>query len=230
MDGNQHSPSNQPGNAKKYLLVTFLGVLLAAAVGSGVWYWQQQTINQQSTQINALESQVETLSSEKEQLATANEERGSQENEPEKQTEYRAEVGQFTLTVPSKYRVIQRSDGPGEGGPFTRILIAEETDTPGVYESSIWDKLVISANPMEATNSSFASKVESRLSNDRVLEEKKTTIDGVEAEVYLVGGISTMKKIYFVHNDIFYEIDMNANTDAANERLEVIKNGFQFSG
>lgn len=230
MDGNQHSPSNQPGNAKKYLLIVFLGVLIAVAAGSGAWYWQQQTINQQNTQINALQSQVETLISEKEQLATANKEQESQENEPEKQTEYQAEVGQFTLTVPSKYRVIQRHDGAGVGGPFTRILIAEETDAPGVYKSSIWDKLVISANPMEATNSSFASRVESKLSNDSVLEEKKTTIDGVEAEVYLVGGMTTMKRIYFTHNDIFYEIDMNANTDTANERLDVIKNGFQFSG
>ncbi len=203
--------------------MAFLAVLLVVAVGFGVWYWQQQTINEQNTRVNNLESQVEALNQEKEQSANTS------EDQEEKQTEYQAEVGKFTLTLPSEYKVIQQNDGGGEGGPSTQVLIAEETDSPGVYTSSIWSQIVLSANPMEATNSSFRDRVDNTLRNSNVLEKSTTTIDGVEAEVYLVGGLGTMKKIYFANNDIFYEIDMRANTDAANEKLEVIKNGFQFS-
>lgn len=223
METNQQNPANQTRNTKKYVLTAFLAVLLAIAVGFGVWYWQQQTINEQSARVNSLESQVETLNSEREKLAN------NSDDKEEKQTEYQAEVGKFALTLPSKYKVIQQNDGGGEGGPFTHVLIAEETANPGVFESSIWDKMTISADPMEATNSTFESKVEVKLRNDNVIEEKETTVDGVKAEVYLVGGLGTSKKIYFANNNIFYEIDMRANTDTANERLEAVKDGFRFN-
>lgn len=223
METKRQNSANQTGNMKKYVLTTFLLVLVLAAVGLGVWYWQQQTINEQNARVKDLENKVETLNSEKEKPTNTS------EDQEEKQTEYQAEVGKFTLTLPNKYKVIQQNDGGGEGGPSTHVLIAEETDTPGVFESSIWDKITISGIPMQATNTSFESRVKNKLSNSHVIEEKKTTIDGVQADVYLVGGLGTMKKIYFANNDIFYEIDMRANTDTANKRLDVIKNGFQFS-
>lgn len=231
MDTDKQNSVNKDRDAKRNLAIAILAVALAVIVGSGVWYWQQQTIDARNSRVNTLESQVETLNQEKEELAVAAEDKEKEEEKekekPDKRTVYKAEVGKFTLTLPSKYKVVQRNDGGGEGGPSTQILLAEETDDPGVYTSSIWDKFEVTAIPLQTV--SFRDRVNGKLRNANVIEESTTTINGVKAEVYKVGGLGTSKKIYFTNNGIFYSIDMGSDSDAANQRLEDVKDGFQFN-
>lgn len=233
MNTDEQNSVNKDRDTKRNLAIAILTVALTVIVGFGVWYWQQQTIDARNSRVNTLEGQVETLNQEKEELAVAAEEKEKKEKEeeeekPDKRTVYQAEVGKFTLTLPGKYKVVQRNDGGGEGGPSTQILLAEETDDSGVYASSIWDKFEISAIPLQTV--SFRDRVDGKLKNANVIEESTTTINGVNAEVYKVGGLGTAKKIYFTKNGIFYAIDMGSDSDAANQRLEDVKDGFQFNG
>lgn len=232
MEANEQNSVDKTRDTKRNLAIAILAVALAAIVGSGVWYWQQQTIDARESRVNNLESQVETLSQEKEKLAVAAEdekkkEEKEEEEKPDKRTVYKAEVGKFTLTLPSKYKIVQRNDGGGEGGPSTQLLLAEETDDPGVYNSSIWDKFEITAIPLQTI--SFRDRVDGKLENFNVTEESTTTINGVKAEVYKTGGFGATKKIYFTNNGIFYAIDIGSDSDTANQRLEDVKDGFQFN-
>lgn len=229
MDTNTQHSADQSRNTKKNLPIVILALVLAAAVGFGVWYWQQQVVDTQSSRVSNLESEVEALIQEKEQLATPEEGEEDENEEIDTQTVYQAEVGKFTLSLPNEYKVVQKNDGGGEGGASTRLLIAKTTDEAGVYTSSIGNEVTIFAMPLENRNVSYRESVDNRTSNETIIEQNTRTIDGMEAEVYVIGGIGTSKEIYFGNNDMLYEITVSGDTEEANKKLDAVIDGFQSS-
>lgn len=221
----QTQPPVKQSNSKQSALIVLVALLFAAAVGAGVWYWQQQTIDEQSARLNSQSEQAGTIDEVDQQDSTDAE----QVDRADTQTEYQAEVGNFSLALPDKYKVVQKNDGGGEGGPSTRISIVDETDNPGVYTSSLGEEIIIFARPLDPPHLTFRGSVDGRVSNESVIEESTTTVDGVEAEVYKLGGLGNYQRIFFSNNDIFYSIEVSSDNDLVNEKLDTVIDGFSFN-
>lgn len=218
-------PPVKQSNSKRNVLIVFVAVLFAAAVGAGVWYWQQQTIDEQSARLNSQSEQAGTIDEVDQQESTDAE----QVDKADTQTEYEAEVGKFSLALPDKHKVVQKNDGGGEGGPSTRISIVDETDNPGVYTSSLGEEIIIFARPLDPPHLTFRGSVDGRVSNESVMEESTTTVDGVEAEVYVLGGLGNYQRIFFSNDGIFYSIEVSSESDDANEKLDTVIDSFSFN-
>lgn len=231
----QQSTQSQSGNpektvkSKKGIAVALVVLILLSAAIAGVWYWKQQEVDSLSKQKNEVTNELSAAKVQKEKLSTKNEQLAKAADLPS-ETKYQAEVGKFSISLPVEYVVIEKSDSGGEGGPSTYIFIGDTTNEDGehnVVNSLIGNEVSVIARPISGL--SFRNHVDNGL--DGYAEPRKQnpiSVGGVDAEVYLGGGIGESKLVFFTANDIFYQITLE-NTDPANKKLDAIISDFKLN-
>jgi hypothetical protein len=197
------------------------GLVIAALAAAGVYYWQYQKVDDLDKKNASLTTQLDSVQK-------ASKSAQSSGKATSGTISYKAGVGKFTLTLPDKYAFIQRSDGPGEGGSSTMLLVGDSTSTPGTVESSIATSITLSAYGLHGMK--FRNLVDGDLESRSPYEKDVTVkIGGVDAESYKVGGLAAPKNIYFTKGDLFYKIEMSDTDAASNQKLAAIIAGFKFN-
>lgn len=198
----------------KMLIVISIVVLLLAAGGVGYFLLIKNSV--EPTKEN---ESVESTSTDAKPEST----------EQKTQISYSAEVGKFTLTLPSDYAIIKNHDGPGEGSKVTNLSIGKQLGT-GVIENETTTEIKINAIPIvSADGSTFDGYVASVLGQDQIISQSDTNFAGVTARVYVLDGLNENKRLFFSNNDIAYNIHLASNTEESNKILELIKAGFKFN-
>ncbi len=217
-------PQNQKKSLKKPLLV-LLALVLAGAVGYGVYVWQQTKLTESNVKLKDATSKLAQLSKESE---TSTETKTVSSG-----VKYTAKVGKFSITVPERYAVVSEIDGAGEGGEATILNIVDKTDNSGVFTDSNLNGFSVTAYPM-------AGSTYSKLVNDTLypastqLEYTKSptklVVSGVNAEDYtLTNGQYESRHIFFTKNGIFYYVELaQTNTETAT-KLDSFVKGFKFN-
>lgn len=213
----------KPSSGKKAkVLLSLAAVLLVAGLGStGYLYTQEKTDNKQlSSEVEDLDGKVESLKQE------AIEQAEGVEKKEALQTVYEAEVGKFTLTLPSEYYVVEEIDGGYEGGPITQASIGFPTEAENVISTDVFKTVEISARPSEQKN--FKADVENALGTDAKKVET-IKIDGVNADMYDVAGLSDSSALVFFNNKVFYKISSTVKSKDINKLIVEIVKGFKFN-
>ncbi len=207
---------------------------LVAAVAAGVWWWQQKSLSRLSSQKNDLSAKVAALTSEKNKLAAENKALAQSANPPAN-TVYKANVGKFTLTLPSKYVVVHRQDNARTGLPWLQLLIGEKTADYNVIEAPDLGGVTIDARLMDR-GENFRSAVDSDVSSAFGLPPSKKliptslTIDGTAAEVYTDTAFAQPpKRVYFTKNGMLYILAIKDGDSQAKPKLDAVIAGFKFN-
>lgn len=212
-----------PSGKKKRVLLSFAGIILLAGIGTtGYLYSQGKSDNKElNSQIADLSGQVESLKQEPQEKAQA--------AEPAKEmteTVYKADVGKFTLTLPSEYYIVEEIDGGYEGGPITKATIGFPTDENNVISTDIFKTIGIYARPSEQKN--FKSDVENEVGKD-AKKVKTVKIDGVDADLYDVPGLSDSRTLVFYKDKVFYSISSTIQDKNTDKLIDEIVKGFKFN-
>jgi len=204
-----------PKKAHGIALNLALCLVVVTAGVAGVYYWQHQKVNDLSKKNSSL---VLQLASAQKASKSSQSSGGSASNT----ISYKADVGKFTLTLPSKYAIVKTRDGGGEGRTQTSLEIGLATDTQGVV--SITPELPINIFAYDMKGSTFRALVDAQDTVKDSYDKSTLKIDGVDAEMYKAGGFAAPQAVYFTKNNIFYTIDMGD----ADPVLDAIIAGFKF--
>ena len=234
MEENQGSPVASPRKQTgKIAGIILLAALLLAAVGVGVWYWQQQEVNRLSQSNAQLRETVEAKEQKLKGLQKQ-EQRDRRTSESEEAsspgTEYTAEVGKFSLKLPAEYAIVEHIDGQFEGRA-TRLSVGtydEEDGIPTLYPTK---KVEITARPLRDHDnfSSVKQYAEKHLeSRDRLEGSDRAddvTIDGVRALAYDTPGIGHSQDLFFERNGLIYHMEVGEKDTSV---LDAVISGFSF--
>ncbi len=215
-------PGNTQTQSKSKTVITILATALLVLAGTGAWYWQYQKTNKLATDNENLTAQLaDAREDETAKMATG--------DKSKNETVYRAKIGKFTLALPSKYVVIERVDGGGEGGNSTSLLIGDDTSSEGVAASYIYTEISMQALELGPQGTTFREYVDGALSEENPTKLPSVKIDGVTAEVYQVAGLASPRVVYFSKGDIAYKISlMDDQSKSSIEKLDAIVAGFKF--
>lgn len=213
--GNQPIVPKKSSNAKKLFTLLSLLILLVVAVLLGYLYLTERESNRTlQAELNQTDKADNTSSP---VIAPA-------------QAKYSAEVGKFTLTLPSQRYITVDLDGGFEGGPATRLAVgtlsdkAEQTTlSPGHA------RVAVEAYPLLSW--SYEDRKASVIDSVDAVKQDPVTIDGVPAESYRLNGLFTDQKLFFKNNDLMYiitagNIDVEAN--GVQTMLDEVVKGFKF--
>jgi hypothetical protein len=202
---------------KAYIAVIIL--LLGAVIGLTVAYMMKES----STEVTT----AEVADDENQPESTETEPKSNLDDQSTDPQPYVAEVGQFTLTLPAPYVIIENWDSGFEGGPITQVAIGVQAD--GYIDSSI-NPVRITAQPTQVSGVTTLSDVEASLESQ--YEGQLTRLDDVEIDgepvlVHDIAGLFNERRYSFIHQDISYTISAWPDLDQAPGLDEVLEN-FRF--
>ncbi len=205
----------------KKILLSFAAVVLLAGFGTTGYLFTQEKSNarQLSAEVEDLNVKVESLKQdavEKAEVAEA---------EEASETVYKADVGKFTLTLPSEYYVVEEIDGGYEGGPITQAKIGFPTEAENVVSTDIFKTVEISARPSEQKD--FESDAKNAVGED-AKKVKTIKVDGVDADMYDVPGLSDSSALVFFNNKVFYKVSSAVKDKNTDKLINEVINGFKF--
>ncbi len=153
----------------------------------------------------------------------------STEPEPT-QTQFTAEIGKFTVTIPDEYIIIRQLDGNFEGGPSTAIEIAAKASEYGtnVYSQPPVEPVSLEALPGDSWQS-FDEYIDSSLGQSLDIKSgDDVVVDGVTAQVRYTDGLFATTSIFWEKNGLFYRLTSMSNLDIPQE-MQVVIDGFSFN-
>lgn len=220
--GNQPIPPSKPKSKKVFVWLGFVVIVFVATL-LGYLYYIERTTSQ------SLRDEI--------QLTASNTKASDNVSSPAiapAQAKYSANVGKFTLTLPSEYYVIVDLDGGFEGGPATQLSVGtQSTKAEQTIISPEHSRISISAHPL--AGDSYESRKTAAIEQTGVTEQTKvgvTKVDGTEAETYEFSGLFTQRVLYFAKNDIFYTItagNVEGETSLVQKDLDAVLKGFKFN-
>jgi hypothetical protein len=204
------------GKAKKVLIILLILILLGGLGYAGY------LLNKTKQAAKGLASQLTSLQEENAKLK----EQAAQPEAP-KEVTYEAEVGKFTLALDPKYAVIEELDGGAEGGSATQLTVALTTDTEGVIDANLGNKVSVRT----INGNSFEEAVDAALSDspEKTKLDETVTIDGATGEVYELSGLYESKAIFFASGGIFYQILADVDNEQTQAITDDIIEGFKFN-
>lgn len=189
-------------NSKLFVITTIILGLLAGVLGILLALEKQNAagiVQRAANQTSQIENKAQQDSS---SVPSASQE----EAKPVEKAFYRADIGQFELSLPSEYYIVRLLDGKGIGGSETELLIGKRANEgTNVVESSRYGNVTVEAYAME-NRGSFRELVESNTKDQNSKQLDNVTVDGVSAEVYELTGHDTGKVYFFSNEGIFYQI------------------------
>lgn len=214
----------------KILLTTLMVVVITAFLVLGYFYkTEKDNNNQLQNQLNSAKNKLD------------NSERNPVPKEinetttpliTEQNTVYKANAGKFTLSLPATYGIVKQHDGSGEGGAATLLLIGKKLGNSGIIHSDNYGRVEVEAFPDSSRSGTFEQRVQAKLQEfgGGSTKQTDTVIDGVNVQVYIVGGLFSNKFLLFIKNDVFYAIKLvNNEAPGVNEDLEEVIKGFKFN-
>ena len=202
---------------KKLIVAWILVVLMTAAAGAFAWlYFNKEAVPQEQADETTTETSEEANSEDEEEIAPSS-------------TAYEAEVGKFALQLDPSYVVIERLDGPFEGGPATSIDIGEtEEGATGVVITNPAQSFTIFARP--ATGATLSTNTQTAALEADELAERQADgkFAGETARIYKSDGLFSTSHIVFVKNNIVYEITHLSEDAGHSSMFKVVEAGFTF--
>ena len=164
-----------------------------------------------------------------------------QENtEDATQTQFTAEVGKFTLSLPSDYAVIKSVDGSFAARNSTQIeIVTATTDEENVFYSTPSESdqnrlTALEKNDVESSLDEYIASVSRSAGNHLAESDSTTTVDGETAQVRYFGGYGKYVAIFWEKDNILYSLQGSAGSEVAdygetNSTIEAIIDGFSFN-
>lgn len=219
--------SAKPSNGKgKKLFISLLALILLAGASFLAYLWSQEKSKNSNlnSQISGLNNQINSL---KNDLENSKKSQDAKKPEDTSQTTYKAEVGKFSLSLPSDYVIIKNLDAGFEGGPATILTIGKKTSLNGVVDSLVGDEAKLEANPNFQSFEDFVTNKNSDFEGG-VKNQPNVSVDGVSARSFKLSGLIDMKALAFEKNKISYYIRV-VDSAEGQKTLDAIVAGFKFN-
>jgi cytoskeletal protein RodZ len=202
---------------KKLIVAWVLVVLMTAAAGAFAWlYFNKEVEPQEQADETTTETSEEAVSEDGEET-------------PSSSTAYEAEVGKFALQLDSSYVVIERLDGPFEGGPATSIDIGETAEgATGVVTTNPAQAFTIFARPEAGATLSTNTRTAALEADELAERQADGEFAGETARIYKSDGLFSTSHIVFVKNNIVYEITHLSEDAGHSSMFRVVEAGFTF--
>jgi len=207
-------------NSKKLWLVVSVIVVLVAGVVFTWWI-----MNKDSSTNSSPETDLQ--GTEEASTVAPVEEQQNNESTP-KLTTYTAEVGKFTLTLPSEYVIIRGIDGVSDGGPITYLTIGKKADATGsLVDSHRGQEVTIRALDSALSNSfdEFVSSSLSSLGTTNQETKDQISVDGISAKVYSVSGLRNELHLFWMSDDSFIHLSGPSADSSLTNDLKNVVNG-----
>lgn len=228
MEQNQTQPLQQNiQQSKNKWLKSFLyligSLLLAGAVGYGVYIWQQDKSDKEAL---VLHQRIETL-----ETTITHTDDTRVDNEVPKETVYKSKVGGLILTLPSEYGVIVKADGNKGGAPGAELHFGT-IQADGVLENHWADPVQLDIDHYSNLQSQI--QIVSNQLSEKKFENIKIqdgTINGKSAKVITgeMGADAFSARIYIVQSGEFtYRFTYKgptSDTSYESDKFKAVLNG-----
>lgn len=208
----------KPKKDKQKVIAWILVVLLAMTAGAFAWlYFTKDNQANEPVQEQAADDDSQT----------ADADTGDDSADASK-TVYEAEVGKFKLELDPTYVVIEKLDGPFEGGPASIIDIGETTTSTGVVSLNPAQPFSLFARPEAGATIATNSRVMALEGDDLAKPQANGEFAGETTRVYQVDGLFSTRHIIWVKNGIVYELAHISEDETHAAMLRVVEAGFSF--
>jgi hypothetical protein len=197
-------------------LVAAVVLVVGIAMAAGwIYFNATQTIRDQKGVVSDLKRQLKTFGVD---VPDALGEEGEDESATgcSGGSVYKADIGNFVVTLSDPNVIVRTLDANFEGGPITKLSIgrclAGATNVVDAYPTNEVTILGHPASDAATLRANFEAQWGSPLTAGGTV-----TIDGVTARVYTGDGLFSTKLLYFDHGGIGYQIeltDSNATSEA----------------
>ncbi len=212
---------------KKLIISLSVLVFLAAGSTAGLGYLYLDTKQTSQNAASIAKEKIKSIEQDKKKLIAEKNERIAEES-LNKEVNYTAKVGKFSIKLPQEYTIVQELDGDAEGGPATILQLARKSEA--------------SSNVAILNDPSFSIHARENLSNqtldeyiaserqDSQLDKQEASfdIDGVPATVISNAGLYNSNTAYLLNKNIIYTFQYD-DSEANEQFLADLMKDFKFN-